>query len=241
MHREAIHVRDHQERRVLQVVSVELQLRVGGGQILVRPLVLPGEAPAQEHVREALLLAPLGAGSRERPLLYAPLEGKPLARLVRLPRRGCPDQRAHVEEVLLGGRALLELVVRPLRRKLLRRHAGFPEPEAVAVVSCARAHARPALLGASTPSLPRMSNAVATVRAATSLPVISPFQTRVPHGPTLITIRREVLLGDLLNGFWHGERNGCYILDHTGRTRPIALGCLNPVPSGQLHRLQVVD
>ncbi|CAA9574814.1 MAG: hypothetical protein AVDCRST_MAG19-3203 [uncultured Thermomicrobiales bacterium] len=71
---EAVEVADDQQRRVLEGVAVELELAVGGGEVGVVPLVLPGEGAALPDVGPALAAGRLGG---------ALLEGEALAGRVR--------------------------------------------------------------------------------------------------------------------------------------------------------------
>ena len=109
MHLEAVHVADDRERRVLQVLAVELQLRVGIDQVFVPALVLPGKVSAQPHVRETLRTALGGAAAH-----HTALEGEEFAALVHIRGRGAPDQPADVYKMFLRPGPLLEPGVRPL-------------------------------------------------------------------------------------------------------------------------------
>ena len=57
---EAVEVADDQQRRVLEVLAVVQELLVGGLQVLVLALVLPGEVAALPDVGEAVPAAGLG-------------------------------------------------------------------------------------------------------------------------------------------------------------------------------------
>ncbi len=91
---EAVGVRDHEQGRVLEVLAVEEELGVGGGEVLVLALVLEGEEALAPHVGEALAPAPTG-------LLHALLEGVELALWVSFGGCGVPDYAAYVVEVRL--------------------------------------------------------------------------------------------------------------------------------------------
>ena len=112
---EAVHVADDQQRRVFQVLAVQEQLLVGGGQVLVLALVLPAEVAAHPDVGPAV--AAVG-------LVDAALEGVPGAVGVGLGRLGLAEQVAQVEEVLLAGGALGERHLLPLGDEFLRSHPG---------------------------------------------------------------------------------------------------------------------
>ena len=76
---EAVHVADDHQRRVLQGLAVQLQLLVGRLEVLVLPLVLPGEMVPHPNVGPALLVF---AG------FHAFLEGVPSAIGIGLGRLG---------------------------------------------------------------------------------------------------------------------------------------------------------
>ena len=102
---DAVHVGDDQQRRVLQRDRVVQQLGVGGVEVLVLALVLPGEGALAPDVGPALAAAGLGG---------ALLEGEPVAGRVGGDRVGAVEEAAEVVEVGLRGRALLELDGAPL-------------------------------------------------------------------------------------------------------------------------------
>ena len=112
---EARHVRDDQQRRVLQRQRVLPELVEGRVEVRAPALVLPGEAVALPHVGPAIAAAVLAR---------AALEAVALARGVRLGRRRLAQQPAEVDEVLLRRGALLELRRPPLGNERARRH-GF--------------------------------------------------------------------------------------------------------------------
>ena len=107
---EPAHVRDDQERRVLQRERVLPELVERGVQVGVLPLVLPGEAVPLPHVRP-----PRPAGV----LMRSALEAVVVALGVGLRRRGFPEQPAQVDEVLLRRGALLQLRGLPLGDELV--------------------------------------------------------------------------------------------------------------------------
>ena len=108
------HVGDDQERRVLERQRVLPQLLEGGVEVGAPSLVLPGEVVALPDVRPAVAA---------RVLARAPLEAVRRAGRVGLDRRRLAQQPAQVDEVLLRGRALLQLGGPPLGDELVRRHA----------------------------------------------------------------------------------------------------------------------
>ena len=108
-----MHVRNDQERRVLQRERVLPQLVERGVEVRVLPLVLPGEAVTLPHVRPAP-----STGVLER----AALEAVVVALGVGLRRGRLAEQPAQVDEVLLRRGALLQLRSMPLRNELVRGH-----------------------------------------------------------------------------------------------------------------------
>ena len=108
------HVRDDQQRRVLQGERVLTQLVERRVEVGAPPLVLPGEAAALPHVGPAV-----AAGVLAR----AALEAVDLAGRVGLRRRRLAEQTAQVDEMLLTPRALLQRCRPPLGDERLRRHA----------------------------------------------------------------------------------------------------------------------
>ncbi len=67
---ELLHVGDDEQRRVLEIARIELQLLERRVEVLAGALVLPGKAPALPHIRPPVAATGLGG---------APLEGVPLA------------------------------------------------------------------------------------------------------------------------------------------------------------------
>ena len=122
-----LEVADDQERRVAEVVLVAQQLDVGGLQVLVLALVLPGEEVALPDVGEAVAAGGLGD---------ALLEGVLGAGGVGLVGGRLAEHPAQVDEVLLGGGLLRGRHAAPLRRERagcqgrLGRHAPLPSPAA---------------------------------------------------------------------------------------------------------------
>ena len=118
------HVGDDQERRVLQGEGVLPQLVEGGVQVGAQTLVLPGEAVPLPHIRPAVA-AGLPAG--------ALLEAVGVAGRIGLGRRRLVQEPAQVDEVLLRGRALLQLRRPPLGDEVAwfhgMDHAGARRPE----------------------------------------------------------------------------------------------------------------
>ena len=108
---EAVEVADDEQRRVLKSLAVLQELLVGGGQVLVLALVLPGEVAALPDVGEAIAADGL---------LGALLEGVPVAGRVGLVGGRHAEHAAEVDEVLLGGGPLGALVVGPLLGELSR-------------------------------------------------------------------------------------------------------------------------
>ena len=107
-----LEVADHQERRVAEVVLVAHQLDVGGPQVLVLALVLPGEEVALPGVGEAV-----AAGGLADPLL----EGVLGAGRIGLVGGRLAEHPAEVDEVLLRGGLLRGRHAAPLRRERARR------------------------------------------------------------------------------------------------------------------------
>ena len=118
---EAIKVADHQERWVVQGLSILEKLGVGSVQVLALALVLPGEVPPLPHVGE-----PFAALHLTGPLL----EGIRVADRVGLIRRRDVQHPAQVDEVFLRGGPLGAGTPRPLLGKLSRckgvTHVGPP-------------------------------------------------------------------------------------------------------------------
>jgi hypothetical protein len=120
---DALDVADDEERRVAQVVLVAHQLDVGGPQVLVPALVLPGEEVPLPGVGEAVAAGGLGD---------ALLEGVLGADRVGLVGRRLAEHPAEVDEVLLGGGLLRRGHAAPLGRERARRqgrlgrHAPLP-------------------------------------------------------------------------------------------------------------------
>jgi len=110
---EVVQVADDQERRVAQVLPVQEELLVGGGQVLAPALVLPAEVVAFPDVGPAV--APLD-------LLDAALEGVRGPLGIGLGRLGLAQQVADVAEVLLAGAPLGQGGALPLGDELARGH-----------------------------------------------------------------------------------------------------------------------
>ena len=100
--------------RVLERQRVLPELLEGGVEIGAPSLVFPGEVVALPDVRPVVAA---------RVLARASLEAVPLAGRIGLDRRRLAQQPAQVDEVLLRGRALLQLGGPPLGDELVRRHA----------------------------------------------------------------------------------------------------------------------
>ena len=96
---DGLDVRDDQERRVLQGRGVEPELPKGHLEVLALPLVLPAEAGTAPDIGPAVPAPGLGG---------ALLKSEPGAGRVGLRGGGLVQQSAEVDEVLLGGGALLE-------------------------------------------------------------------------------------------------------------------------------------
>jgi len=99
------HVRDDEQRRVLQRERVLPELIEGGVEVRVPALVLPREAVALPHVSPAVATGILAR---------AALEAVALAGGIRLGRRRLAKQPAEIDEVLLRRGALLQLRRPPL-------------------------------------------------------------------------------------------------------------------------------
>jgi hypothetical protein len=108
---------DDEQRRIFQGRGVDLELLERLLEVLARTLVFPAEAGALPDVGPAFAAAGLGG---------ALLEAIALAVGVGLRRGGLVEQTAQVEEVLLGGGALLEGGALPLGDELVRGHGGSP-------------------------------------------------------------------------------------------------------------------
>ena len=110
---EPLHVGDDQQRRVLQRQRVRPELPECGVEVFPLPLVLPGEVVALPDVGPAVAAGVLAS---------APLEAVSLAARVGLGWRRLAEQPAQIDEVLLRGRAFLQLGGAPLVDELVRRH-----------------------------------------------------------------------------------------------------------------------
>ena len=108
------HVGDDQQRRVLERQRVLPELLERGVEVGAPSLVFPGEVVA---------LPDVGPAVAARVFTRAALEAVRLAGRVGLDRRRLAQQPAQVDEVLLRGRALLQLGGPPLGDELVRRHA----------------------------------------------------------------------------------------------------------------------
>lgn len=122
---EAIHVADDQQRRVAEVFAVLQQLLVGGDEVFVLPLVLPGEVVLHPDVGPPLFAFKL---------VDAALERVPGAVGVGCSRRRLAEELAEIEEVLVAGGALGEFRGLPLRDELLRRHEWIQSSSAMGSV-----------------------------------------------------------------------------------------------------------
>ena len=107
------HVRDDQQRRVLQRQRVGPKLSESSVEIGSLSLVLPGKVVALPDIGPAV---PAGV------LASTPLEAVCLAGRVGLGRGRLAQQPAQVDRVLLRLGALLQLGGVPLRNELVRRH-----------------------------------------------------------------------------------------------------------------------
>ena len=115
------HVRDDQQRRVLQRQRVLPELIEGRVEVRVPAFVLPREAVAFPHVGPAVAVGVLARTA---------LEAVALAGGVHLGRRRLAEQPAEIDEVLLRGGALLQLRRPPLGDEITGGHgvervAGF--------------------------------------------------------------------------------------------------------------------
>ena len=108
---EAGHVGDDEEGRILEGEGVLAQLVEGGVEVLVLALVLPGEAVSFPDV---------GPAAAAGVLARAALEAVALSARIVFGRGWLVQEPAEVDEVLLGGGALVELRCPPLGDKLLR-------------------------------------------------------------------------------------------------------------------------
>ena len=113
----AVHVTDHEQRRVADRVFVEEQLIEGGSQVFVLALVFGFEEALLPDIGEAVAATVLGG---------AFLETERRAGWIGLGRRGMADEAAQVYEMLLGGGALLEVRLFPLGYELGHIHGGDP-------------------------------------------------------------------------------------------------------------------
>lgn len=112
-----VEIGDDQQRRVFEVVLVPQELVVGLVEVLVRPLVLPGEVTAIPDVGPPLAAGRFGG---------ALLEGVGRAVLVDLGRRRHIQDAAELEEVLLRGGALGAGDAGPVANEIDGVHAGLP-------------------------------------------------------------------------------------------------------------------
>ena len=150
---QAVHVAGDEERRVLEVGAVLVELEVGGVEVLVLALVLPGEVAA---------LPDVGPAVRAVLLRSALLEGEEVAGgvdpgaiyWIALRAWGVVEEIAEVEEVLLGGGALGELDPAPLVDELGDVHGLTTRPPAEALPGSGRARDRFRLPEASGESAP---------------------------------------------------------------------------------------
>ena len=124
MDAEPQHVRDDQQRRILQGQRVLPELRESGVQVGALALVLPGEVVALPDVGPAV-----AAGVLAR----AALEAVTRAGRVGFGGGWLAQQPAQVDEVLLRRRALLQLRSAPLLDELVRGHAVTHEGDPLSV------------------------------------------------------------------------------------------------------------
>jgi len=110
---EAVQVADHQQRRVFEIVAVELELAVGGVQIAMLLFVLPGEMALEPNI---------GPAARAVHLVKAALEG--VEGPIRISGGGfvLAEKVAEIEEVLLVSAAFGEVGAFPFVDEVLGRH-----------------------------------------------------------------------------------------------------------------------
>ena len=173
----AVEIADHEQRRVLQRLSVLQKLLVGGLKVLVLALVLPAEVVALPDIGKAVAAVLL---------LGALLKGVPLARGVSLVGRLDTQHPAQVDEVLLGGSMLVAGRALPLRGELrgtdaVAVHVGFlsGEGKGRAVPTEKASHS-----SASTTTMARvMAEALAIAAPAAVAVLTEGTSTRADQGP----------------------------------------------------------
>ena len=107
---DALHIRNHQQRRIEQRFPVLQQLLIGRIQVFVLALVLPGEKALLPYICPALTAALL-ADTR--------LEGEGVAGGIGLRWRGMPHQAAKIDEMLLRCGAFFQLRMTPFGDEIL--------------------------------------------------------------------------------------------------------------------------
>ncbi len=112
-------VRDYEQGRVVESVGIALELCVGLDEILLRSLVLPGEAAFFPHVGKAASPAELQRRFLEG--IFGPVR-------VGLGRLLDVKQFAEIEEMLMRRGFLRSRLVSPFVAKLLGRHSGHCAP-----------------------------------------------------------------------------------------------------------------
>jgi hypothetical protein len=108
-----LHVRDNEQRRILESVGVLLQLRIRLDQVVVLALVLPGEAVPLPNIGEAGSIADLPGRF---------LEGVFGAMPIQIGRLRDSEEGAQIEKMFLSGRPLSSRGPSPSGNKLFGRH-----------------------------------------------------------------------------------------------------------------------
>lgn len=106
---EAIHIAHHQQRRILQRLSVAEELVEGRVKVFALALILPAEEPALPDIR---LPAPAATHHGTA------LEGEPFPGPIHLGRLRVFNHLAEVEEMLLGSGALGQFDRSPLGNEI---------------------------------------------------------------------------------------------------------------------------
>ena len=112
-----VHVGDDQQRRILQIVDIVLQLRIGRNEVFVLPFILPAKTSLLPHVGKSIPAAGLCGSVVEAVRI-------PLA--VDLSGRRLSQQAAEIDKVLLRSLALPKLRGAPFVDEFLWGH-GHPK------------------------------------------------------------------------------------------------------------------
>jgi len=108
-----VKVAKYEQWRILEGITIEEELVIGGVQVLMLALVLPTEETLLPDIRETFSTAMLGD---------AALKTEVFTGGVKFSRRRMPYEVAEVNEMLLGSRTLLQFDLLPLGYKIPCRH-----------------------------------------------------------------------------------------------------------------------